>query len=178
MLRCPLIGTLAATLLITPIIGCGGGMSQNDMKKYAIRRKKPADPTRVNPTAAQYGNERQESAATEADKQASPQNGGDTGPPPAAHAAGQGQSADRSEGAAATNPITTLPVGRLSDTQQPPASPLSESERRAISAQNLERISKGLMKFVERTTSNSSTKFRPSFSRPNGSIASPTTLCR
>lgn len=127
-----------ALLLLILFVGCGGGMSQEDMKRRAIHRK--PDP---------------ENQIAVVQKSQSPQ------PPPAAQPAKTSSPAgeEKQEKQVAEKPAptdvnatdeqTSVASEATSDTRQKPAEPLSTEERVRISAANLERIGQVLAALVE-----------------------------
>ena len=144
----PFFVSSVSLLCIVAVVGCGGGLSQADLKKYAIRRKKDDAPSPSSPTAAQFGNERS--------KNSSKSQPGDTAAkaatdPTADESSADSPSAEQQESgpAVAASASPFIPVGRLTDTKSPPSSPLSEAERRQISAQNLERIAAGMKEHLK-----------------------------
>ncbi|MCG8449775.1 MAG: DUF1559 domain-containing protein [Pirellulales bacterium] len=125
-------------LLLAPgLLGCGGGaLSQEDMKKMGIRRKKDEDPPKVaqaaSPPKSPQASKQAETPQTEivAKTTKSPEQLPQSKIPPHKKASS----------------ISNEP---LSDTRSPPARPLSLKQRHQLSAENLEKIGQAFEAYLQ-----------------------------
>ncbi|TWT88479.1 hypothetical protein Mal64_19620 [Pseudobythopirellula maris] len=122
------VAALAIFALILSVSGCGG-YSQADVKQLAIRRPPdPYDEPRKNDAAQPAGAPKTIAA-----------------PPSSANPA----VAASAQEATAAQEGARPDLGGLSDTQPPPATPLTPAEQATRSAENLERIAAALVAFRE-----------------------------
>lgn len=131
---------IASTLAITSLTGCGGGLTQEDMRRHAIRR--PAE-TEEEPPRAQAAAKTKPVSQPQADaKRGSPP--GSTKPEPAQSVAAV------ADGSTPTTPATaTVAPPTATASVTPPSKPLEPVERRRRSLDNLRQLADAMLKYCQ-----------------------------
>lgn len=129
---------IIAALVIASFVGCGGGLTQADMKRMGIRRKQDEE---ARPAVAQRSSVPEKTPTTDKSdpesKIAATQPDGDEG------------SSDRASRTHALQQSERDAVQVLSDRRDKPAEPLTIQQRGRMSAENMQRIGQALEAYAK-----------------------------